>query len=433
LRRTLSLTLLLAGVALLAMALLSWLSYRSVRTAMGREFERRIEGLASTAASQLSAEDVADAQRLGEEGPGYIALQATLEALRSTSGTANASLLDSSRTILYDARGADRERARSPLATLAASAVDEAYQGRATVSPPFRFESQTLRAAFAPVRGPDGSVVAVVAVEALPEHEAALAELRQRLLLSTGLIGLVLVGLAVVVFRLVRSAMTMDRRLSRAENLAAMGRLTATLAHEIKNPLAIIRGSAQRLGKLEPEARRMADFVVEETDRLSQTVGRYLRFARGERAANEGGDAVRALQATLDLLEGELRDRKVTLERPPGPAEAPVALDDESLKQVYLNLVLNALESMPEGGRLEVSVKEGKEMFEAVVADSGGGIPADSLREIAKPFYTTKAQGSGLGLFLSRRLLESVGGTLEIESRVGRGTRCRVTVPRRAS
>ena len=424
---------LLAALALLATAGLAWFSYRAVSGAMGRDFERRIESLAITAAAQVSPVDVADAARFGEEGSGYIALQALLEALRSTSGTANASVLDSTRTTIYDSRGPEQERGESALTGFARGALDSAYAGHAAISPPFGREGQMLRAAFAPVRGSGGRVVAVVAVEARPEYLFALAELRRRLTLTTIVIGVVILGLAALVFQVVQSAMKLDRRLSRAENLAAMGRLTATLAHEIKNPLAIIRGSAQRLGRLDPEARRMADFVVEEADRLTQTVARYLRFARGERGATEAGEALRALQATLDLLEGEIRSRQVTLVHAPGPAAAPVALDDESLKQVYLNLILNALESMSEGGRLTVSAAERRGAIEVTIADTGSGIAPEHLRQLAKPFFTTKAQGSGLGLFLSRRLIESVGGSLVIESSVGQGTHSRITLPLKRS
>jgi signal transduction histidine kinase len=214
-----------------------------------------------------------------------------------------------------------------------------------------------------------------------------------------------------------------------------MGRLTATLAHEIKNPLAIIRGSAQRLGRLEPEARRMADFVVEETDRLSRTVARYLEFARGGAGSPEGaaetGDAATALDLTLDLLEGELAARRVALARGPRPAAAPVRLDNESLKQLYLNLILNALEAMPRGGTLSVGVVERGSRIEVSIADDGVGVPAETLERVGNPFVTTKATGSGLGLFMARRLAESGGGELQLRSAVGRGTTCMVRLPRR--
>jgi signal transduction histidine kinase len=208
-----------------------------------------------------------------------------------------------------------------------------------------------------------------------------------------------------------------------------MGRLTATLAHEIKNPLAIIRGSARRLGKLEPEARRMADSLVEEVDRLGRTVTRYLQFARGEGEGAGHGDAAAALSATLDLLEGEFRARRCTLERDGISGPAIVRLDAESLKQIGLNLVLNALEAAPEGGRVHVTLAVQGGRVEIGVRDDGPGIPADVLPRLGEPFFTTRAQGTGLGLFLTKRLVEGAGGALRVTSRPGEGTLVTVSLP----
>jgi signal transduction histidine kinase len=292
-----------------------------------------------------------------------------------------------------------------------------------------------LRAGFAPVRDETGRVLGAVAVELSPAYLPVVARLGRTLLLIAVATMLAVLLLAAIVVRGAWSAARLERRLSRAQNLAAMGRLTATLAHEIKNPLAIIRGSAQRLGRLEPEARRMADFVVEETDRLSRTVARYLDFARGSDVGGvaETGDAAVALDATLDLLEGELRAREVTLERTGRLETAPVALDEESLKQLYLNLILNALEAMPQGGHLAVRLAERAGRIEVGIADDGAGIPAGTLKRLGSPFFTTRATGSGLGLFLVQRLAESAGGELKIQSEVGRGTTCTVRFPMKRS
>jgi signal transduction histidine kinase len=400
---------------------------------MEQEFARRLEGIAATGASQVSSTDLADVRRLGEEGTGYIALQLLVEQLRTASRAADVALLDSTGTIVYDTHGPERAQARTPLDSLARDALTAAYRGRASVSGVYGRGAEARRAGLAPVLD-QGRVIAVVAVEARPTYLDDLVGLERSLWLTTLLIGLALVVLGIAVFRLAWSSLQLERRLSRAENLAAMGRLTATLAHEIKNPLAIIRGSAQRLGKIEPEARRMADSVVEEADRLSRTVARYLQFARPAAADDARGDAAAALEATLALLEGEMQERRVDLRRAPdGLRAAAVPLDDESLKQVYLNLLLNALEAMPEGGTLEVGVSDARGKVEVVVADAGRGMDPETLARAGQPFTSTKAQGSGLGLFLTRRLLESAGGTLAIESEVGKGTRCTVRLPRRSS
>ena len=123
--------------------------------------------------------------------------------------------------------------------------------------------------------------------------------------------------------------------------------------------------------------------------------------------------------------------RKIAVGRSDLETEAPVALDPESLKQVFLNLILNALEAMPEGGRLDLSRAERGGRFEFTIRDSGTGVAPEIAGRLGDAFFTTKARGSGLGLFLTRRLVQSAGGDLEIRGEPGRGTTCVVRLPRR--
>ncbi len=355
-----------------------------------------------------------------------------LEGLRVSAGLTSASVFDRARVTLYDSRGAEYTHEATRLDTLAHTAVTTALAGRAALSPPYLVHGVPHRAALAPVAAAGRAAIGVIAVEAPLDYLPVLMRFRRTLGLATLLVAIAMTVLAGLVARAARTSARLELRLSRAENLAAMGRLTATLAHEIKNPLAIIRGSAQRLGRLAPEAQRMADFVVEESDRLAATVERYLQFAKGEPVSAGEGDAVASLGATLELLEGELRARRVALVRAAGgPAAAPVALDNESLKQVYLNLMLNALDAMPEGGTLTVAAAERGGGVEVRITDTGPGMPPEVTRRLGDPFYTTKAKGSGLGLFLTRRLVQSAGGALEIRSAPGEGTACTVLLPAR--
>jgi len=432
-QRTRTATILFAVAAVLVTGLLGWVAYHGVRNALAAEFARRLEALARTGASQVSATDIRDAQLLGEDGTGYLSLQVLLEELRSSTGLVSAAALDSAGTTLYDTRGAEHQHEANPLARLAPWAITQALTGRAVVTDVYDVGGQPFRSGVAPITETGGKhVLGALVVDSRLDYLPVLAALRRTVLLAALLSVFGIVVLAVVNIRVAGSAADLERRLSRAENLAAMGRLTATLAHEIKNPLAIIRGSAERLGKLDPESRRWADSVVEESDRLSRTVARYLQFARGEEAVAGEGDAAQALLDTLDLLEGEFHSRRAELVRPePAPDALPVALDNESLKQVFLNLMLNALEALGEGGRLVVSVEPAAGWIAVRFADDGPGIPPETLRQLGSPFVTTKATGSGLGLFLSRRLVQAGGGRLDIESQAGRGTVCTVRLPRR--
>ena len=177
-----------------------------------------------------------------------------------------------------------------------------------------------------------------------------------------------------------------------------MGRLTATLAHEIKNPLAIIRGSAERL---RPARRpRRSAWPTSWSRRRTGCRARW-RATSSSRAARDArpattGDARAALDATLDLLEGELRgaarDARAPRQRPASGAGARSTTSRS--KQVYLNLILNALEAMPEGGRSSVARPRARDGSRSTIADDGPGIPAEMLRRLGDPFFTTKAQGS---------------------------------------
>jgi len=306
---------LFALLAVLAPAVLSWVAYRGVRTALTAQFERRLENVAAATATQISPDDIAEARLLGEDGPGYGNLQVQLEALRATTSLANAALFDTARALIYDCRGPEHFREITRLDTVAHADVSAALSGQSRVSPPFRVNRESYRVGLVPVLAPGGRVAGVVEVEALEDYVPVLDDFRRTLLLTWIVLTAAIGAFALLRVRQVRTAERLERRLARSETLAAMGRLTATLAHEIKNPLAIIRGSADRLGKLEPEARRMADFVVEETDRVSRTVARYLDFARGQDGGEGAGDAIEALETTLALLEGEASARRVAIEQ----------------------------------------------------------------------------------------------------------------------
>jgi signal transduction histidine kinase len=434
-QRAIAGTLLFALGATLVAAVASWVAYERVRVTFEREFERRLELVALAVASQVAADDVTQVQAAGQQADAYGNLMELFLSLRQAGGVADVALLDTSGIVLADLHEPRREGKRSGLAAEAARALASARPGGATTTGSYRVAERERRAALAPVAGSTEGArpAALVAVESELTYAATLAELSRTL----ALVALVTLGalalLATLFVRMALSAARLERRLTRAQNLAAMGQMTATLAHEIRNPLGIIRNAATRLGQLDAEARRMADFVVEETDRLNRTLNRYLEFARGTEHATGAGDAREALRATLDLLEGEMHSRGIALEKAGADqGRAPVRLENESLKQIYLNLILNALEAMPAGGVLRVSVAERRGRYEIALADTGAGMRAEVLRRAGEPFYTTKAQGSGLGLVLTRRLLRSAGGDLRVESEEGRGTTCTVVLPARS-
>jgi two-component system sensor histidine kinase PilS (NtrC family) len=253
----------------------------------------------------------------------------------------------------------------------------------------------------------------------------------------------------VVIFQDVTKVVEMEAELRR-QRLAAVGSLSAHLAHEIRNPLAAISGSIQVLeGSLAGEARdeetrRLLNIAVREADRLDQLITDFLQYARPApgKAAPVAVATVAAevLQMFDSVCPGSV---SVTLTAAP---DVCVLAEEGPLRQVLWNLFLNAVQAMPEGGTLRVSATEvpaqapaagvrrspdeGARWVEIEVADTGTGIPEDVLDRIFDPFFTTKKDGTGLGLATVHRVVEASGGHLAVESAVGRGTRFRIRLPR---
>ncbi|OHB27996.1 MAG: histidine kinase [Desulfuromonadaceae bacterium GWC2_58_13] len=214
-----------------------------------------------------------------------------------------------------------------------------------------------------------------------------------------------------------------EEQLRRADRLSALGELSAGLAHEIRNPLGSIRGTAEILKDgIDPADKRyeFAQILIKEVDRLNRVVQDFLDFSRPAAARRESFDVLEVLRDVLTLTRQPTQKNQVRVVFE-GEGALKVPGDREQLKQAFLNLVLNALQAMPAGGTLTVSA--GAEAGEAQIrfADTGQGIPEESLDRIFNPFFTTRSEGTGLGLAITHRIVQGHGGRIEVESRPGEG------------
>ncbi len=225
-------------------------------------------------------------------------------------------------------------------------------------------------------------------------------------------------------------------QLVQSEKLAATGRLAASLAHEINNPLQAIHNSLQLILSfpVSPEEQKMyLEMADEEVERLIHMVSRILDFARRSKGEQQLVDINAVVNKVLILSEKYLEHRHVILERKLQGDLHPVMANPNELGQVFLNLILNAMEAMEGGGRLRVSSGYGSDgKVHVSISDSGKGIQPQHMDYLFEPFFTTKAQGTGLGLSISYNLVERHGGTIEVESRPDEGTTFTVCLPSHA-
>jgi len=219
-----------------------------------------------------------------------------------------------------------------------------------------------------------------------------------------------------------------------SEKLAEVGRLSAGIAHEVNNPLAVISYAAQLLlreEELPPFQKELAERIDSEVDRLKTLTGSLLSFSRAREMVRREIDLNEVLRDVLRLVRYELTRHAIRLEE--DFAELPaIQADPNKLKQVFINLLMNASQAMPDGGTLSVrtALVAGEEV-EAVVTDTGPGIPADVRERIFEPFFSTKreGEGTGLGLYICRNIVLEHEGRLLLESVPGQGATFRVVLP----
>ncbi len=244
------------------------------------------------------------------------------------------------------------------------------------------------------------------------------------------------VAIAIEDSRLVEENVRLERRIAQSERLAALGRMAATVAHEVKNPLSAIKSIAQVMREdeyLRREYARDLELIVGETDRLSQSVTQMLSFARTTTPAGLPLPADELLRSVAQLLQRDASARGVLIKLE--LESAAVELDGAcaaSLRDAVSNLLLNALQATSAGGRVRLRARAENGRLSVAVADDGSGVAPEQRERIWEPFFTTKQRGTGLGLAIVRKRIEEAGGEVRlVPSQPGEGARFVLTLPLR--
>lgn len=224
-----------------------------------------------------------------------------------------------------------------------------------------------------------------------------------------------------------------NEQLLAAERLATIGKMAAHVTHEIRNPLSSIGLNVElleeELGSDESEGPALVKAIKNEVERLTQLSEQYLSVARRQPLSLEEEDLGEVVREATDFMRRDLERHGIETAIDIAPELPSVRVDEAQLKQALFNLLRNAREAMPEGGRIEVSVQQRDDGVAIVVDDEGGGIDEGTRARLFEPFFTTKGHGTGLGLAITRQIVEAHGGRITCESRPERGTRFLIQLP----
>ncbi|WP_457566194.1 sensor histidine kinase [Caldithrix abyssi] len=224
----------------------------------------------------------------------------------------------------------------------------------------------------------------------------------------------------------------MERKLRMADRLAIIGELTASLAHEVRNPLASIRGSIQILKEQAPENLKASEFFTileHETQRINTVVDNYLNFARRPAQSKSTINLYEVLDILIKMVESKARKQNVSIQTAFEENLPLFDSDPNALKQVLMNLLLNGLQAMPEGGRLIVQARQDNGQLIISIIDRGKGMTEEQLEKIFQPFYTTKKEGTGLGLSIVKRIADENNWQIKAESKLNEGSRFDLIIP----
>jgi signal transduction histidine kinase len=441
-----------------------WLYHRRIKLYLDEELGMRLSAIATTVSLSIDP----DAVRAAVEGKASVddlsALRSYLENVAGESRLAGLYVLDlQERDLLWTGEGV-----RPAVINLDPVAVATAEAGLVSFSETYNVDDLYFKSGYAPVFS-RGGVIAIVAAEADAGYFNIIRQAR-RSLLAVSLVGLAGAAvLGVLLVGLARSISRAEEAVGRANVLATLGRMAAAVAHDIRNPLGIIGGAAQRLesiragrqraqlaagrgpgaeagdepagaGPAEGEGPRgsggseeaeLLRFIKEEVDRLDTIVKGYLEMA-GSSGKPSRCDVLPLIDRTVGMYRKEFSEAGIEVEvDAPGGRALSVSADAAQLQQAFLNILANARESMPSGGRVSVAVRRRAREVSIRFKDTGEGIPGRDLPHVREPFFTKKPSGSGLGLAIVEKVVRDGGGKLEIDSAIGAGTTVTIVLPLR--
>ncbi len=224
----------------------------------------------------------------------------------------------------------------------------------------------------------------------------------------------------------------LKEQLSRAEHLSTLGEMVAGISHEIRNPLGIIKSSSELLKKkmasYDP-SNSIPDIIIEESIRLNYIITDFLNFAKPRIPNLMACDVEAVLEKNINFLASHIEKEGYTVEKYYDNNIPEITADSDMLYQAFLNILINAMQAMPEGGKIHVAIQSADNTVKIFFEDEGEGIPQDLMEKIWDPFFTTKAKGTGLGLGIVKNIIESHSGSVQISARPGAGARVKVELP----
>ncbi len=413
----------------------SWFFINRMEDSLERELETRLQGLARMGAELVENGEFINYLSLGQKFSAGLLLAPTLKRLPQEIEVQHIFLIDPGLRVLASSNEelfpVDREVVYLREDSVAIAA---AWKGEVTASALRIIAEARFKTAYAPVRSSNGQTLCLFVVEANADFFNLLLSFRKGLVLGGIVSFIVLVIFAFFLVSVISLFLRTQENLRRSERLALMGQMSATVAHEIRNPLSIIKNTAEVLRRKYEDAQRpdeLFEFIPDEVRRLNRLMNDFLSFARDRELERKPGNLAKTVARALSMMRNEDHSRGIDWQLHSDREEIIAEYDDDALTQVLMNLFLNASQALNGNGKVEAQIEardKGRDGIHMSIHDNGPGLP-DAPEKIFEPFFTTKTRGSGLGLPVCKQLIEKHNGRITAESQPGRGTTIHIWLP----
>jgi len=417
------------AVVLVALSVSNLILYRRVEPLLSEQMGRR---------QVFSARVIADGLRPAHirsyiADPGNIygrLLTEKLDKYREEGGFTSINLLDTTGVVLYSSGGGYDTGEYFHYLAIDRETFNSALSGLPEATELYRIGESYIRGSYAPVYNEIRDIRWILCIEAGGEYYSALVALRRNMSIFFILSVIGIIGAGIVMLAAASQLRRLEVKLLRASVLSSIGEMAAGVAHEVRNPLAIIRGSTERLSTVTEDRReQLLEFIIDEVSRIDDILDNYLSLAR---PSEEEKSSVFLGDLAEDVAR-RVADRakksgvKINVEL---ADEQAINVPENALRRCILNIYLNSIEAMPDGGTISVASDNSEENLVSLsICDTGPGIDSKYLERIFDPFISTKPGGTGLGLSLSRRIVEDAGGKLTVKSSPGKGSCFTISIP----
>jgi len=417
-----------AGIFLLLVAnALAWIYLQRIKTFFETDLKFRLENIAQISTQLIDAAGIGLILPGDESDFQVIYHQQLLFDIKNNNNLQDIYILSPTLEMLVD--GNPELRNQISLPQIDPKLVKTALSGKVAVSELLELGEHKFLTALAPVIDLDTQITGILVIEVPAEFFIILEKFNRGLIIFSIINSILVIGIALLLFKSVKNLINLQIKIKNQEHLVNLGEMAASVAHELRNPLGIIKGANSVIQKkYGDEHEEIFSYIPVELQRLNKLISDFLSFARSK---------------TLNIQEISLVDfiKKIKLNFSENNTIAyiwdvdknleNIKTDPDALEQVLLNIINNSRQAVDENGRIEINVQNVDNRVVINVKDNGIGIPLENRDKIFEPFFSTKENGSGLGLAISKRLIEQLGGEIVFRISENKGTEVEITIPKK--